>query len=51
MLKFTINEDNGTKAIERIQKLCEDLGIFNPLVSRAIYEIQGPQESQNPNSN
>ena len=34
MLKFIIKEKNKKSAEEKIRKLCDDLRIFNPMVSQ-----------------
>lgn len=41
MLKFKINEKNKALAEKKIQKLCDDLRIYNPMVSKitiAVFE-------------
>jgi len=39
MLKFKINEKNKTIAKKEIQKICDDLRIYNPMVSKISIEI------------
>ena len=34
MLKFTIKEKNKKSAEEKVRKLCDELRIFNPMVSQ-----------------
>ena len=39
MLKFKINEKNKTLAEKKIKKLCDDLRIYNPMVSKITIEV------------
>lgn len=39
MLKFTINEKTKEKALKKIRQLCDDLRIYNPMVSKITLEI------------
>ena len=39
MLKFKINERNKAIAEKKIQKLCDDLRIYNPMVSKITIEV------------
>jgi len=39
MLKFKINEKNKALAEKKIQKLCDDLRIYNPMVSKITIEV------------
>ena len=39
MLKFKINERNKALAEKKIQKLCDDLRIYNPMVSKITIEV------------
>jgi phosphoribosylformylglycinamidine synthase len=39
MLKFTINEKTKSLAEQKIQKLCDDLRIYNPMVSKITVEV------------
>jgi phosphoribosylformylglycinamidine synthase len=39
MLKFTINEKTKSLAEQKIQKLCDDLRIYNPMVSKITIEV------------
>lgn len=39
MLKFKINEKNRALAEKKIQKLCDDLRIYNPMVSKITIEV------------
>ncbi len=40
MLKFVIQETDRAAAEQTIRRLCDDLRIFNPLVSRATYDVR-----------
>jgi phosphoribosylformylglycinamidine synthase subunit PurS len=39
ILKIKINEKSKTLAEKKIQKLCDDLRIYNPMVSKITIEI------------
>jgi phosphoribosylformylglycinamidine synthase subunit PurS len=39
MLKFKINEKNEVIAEKKIQKLCDDLRIYNPMVSKITIDV------------
>jgi phosphoribosylformylglycinamidine synthase PurS subunit len=39
MLKFKINEKNKALAEKKIKKLCDDLRIYNPMVSKITTEV------------
>ena len=39
MLKFKINEKSKALAVKTIQKLCDDLRIYNPMVSKITIEV------------
>ena len=39
ILKFQVDEKNKKLAEERINKLCDELRIFNPLVSQVTFEV------------
>ncbi len=39
MLKFTITEKNKKFAQNKIQKLCDELRIYNPMVSKIIIKV------------
>ncbi len=39
MLKFTITEKNKKLAQNKIQKICDDLRIYNPMVSKIIIKV------------
>ena len=39
VLKFQIDEKNKKSAEEKIHKLCDELRIFNPLVSQVTFEV------------
>lgn len=39
MLKFTINEKTKSLAEQKIRKLCDELRIYNPLVSKITVEV------------
>lgn len=38
MLKFTIKEKDKKTASKRIQEICDDLRIYNPMVSKVTIE-------------
>ena len=40
MLKFFINDKNAKSAEKQILKICDDLRIYNPLVSKVIVQIK-----------
>lgn len=39
ILKFQVDEKNKKLAEEKIRKLCDELRIFNPLVSKVTFEV------------
>ena len=39
ILKFQIDEKNKKSAEEKIRKLCDELRIFNPLVSKVSFKV------------
>lgn len=39
MLKFTITEKNKKLAQNKIQKICDDLRIYNPMVSKITIKV------------
>lgn len=39
MLKFTIDEKTKSLAEKKIHKLCDDLRIYNPMVSKITLEV------------
>lgn len=39
MLKFIIKEKNKTNAQKAIQKICDDLRIYNPMVSKVTIDV------------
>ncbi|MFB5631304.1 MAG: phosphoribosylformylglycinamidine synthase subunit PurS [Nitrosopumilaceae archaeon] len=39
MLKFTIDEKTKDKAEKKIRKLCDELRIYNPMVSKITLEV------------
>ena len=39
MLKFTITEKNKKLAENKIQKLCDELRIYNPMVSKVTIDV------------
>lgn len=39
MLKFTITEKNKKLAQNKIQKLCDELRIYNPIVSKITIKV------------
>lgn len=40
MLKFTINAADPNDAIAKVQKICDELRIYNPVASRITLEAQ-----------
>ena len=40
MLKFTVEASKGKKAEKIVENICEELRIFNPLVSNAVIEAK-----------
>ena len=40
MLRFTVNEPDRDAAVARIKSLCEELRIYNPVVSRVRFEAE-----------
>ncbi len=39
MLKFTINEKDKKSAQKKIQEICDELRIYNPMVSTATIDV------------
>ena len=39
MLKFTINEKTKELAEKKVRKLCDDLRIYNPMVSKITLQV------------
>lgn len=39
MIKFTIDEKTGKTAEKKIRKLCDDLRIYNPMVSKITLKV------------
>lgn len=39
MLKFTIDEKNKTSAQTKIQDICDELRIYNPMVSKVTIDV------------
>jgi phosphoribosylformylglycinamidine synthase len=39
MLKFTIKEKDKKSAEEKVRKLCDELRIYNPMVSRITVDV------------
>ena len=39
MLKFTIHEKNKSLAEKNIRKICDELRIYNPMVSKITVEV------------
>ena len=39
ILKFTINEKNKESAEKKVRKLCDDLRIYNPMVSKITLQV------------
>ena len=40
MLKFTVEASEGKKAEKIVENICQELRIFNPLVSNAVIEAK-----------
>jgi len=41
MLKFTIEEKDKKTAEKKIQEICDDLRIYNPMVSKVTIDVFG----------
>ena len=39
MLKFSINEKNKQLAKDKVMKICDELRIYNPLVSKITVNV------------
>jgi len=39
MLKFTIKENDKKTAQSKVQKICDDLRIYNPMVSKVTIDV------------
>ncbi|QMU54875.1 MAG: phosphoribosylformylglycinamidine synthase subunit PurS [Nitrosopumilus sp.] len=39
MLKFTVNEKDKNAAQSKVQDICDDLRIYNPMVSKIIIQV------------
>ncbi|MDH5430367.1 MAG: phosphoribosylformylglycinamidine synthase subunit PurS [Nitrosopumilus sp.] len=39
MLKFTIKEKDKKTAQSKVQEICDDLRIYNPMVSKVIIDV------------
>ena len=39
MLKFTINEKDKKTAQSKVQDICDDLRIYNPMVSKVVIQV------------
>ena len=39
MLKFTIEENDKETAQSKVQEICDDLRIYNPMVSKVIIDV------------
>ena len=39
MLKFTINETDKKTAQSTVQEICDDLRIYNPMVSKVVIQV------------
>jgi len=39
MLKFTIEEKNKETAQSKVQEICDDLRIYNPMVSKVTIDV------------
>lgn len=39
MLKFTIDEENKETAQSKVQEICDDLRIYNPMVSKVTIDV------------
>ena len=40
MLKFTIKEKDKKTAEKKVQEICDELRIYNPMVSKVTLEVQ-----------
>ncbi len=41
MLKFTVDGDGEGDAVEKVRGICDELRIYNPLVSRVTVTVPG----------
>lgn len=39
MLKFTVNEASQTDAASKVRSICDDLRLYNPMVSRITVDV------------
>jgi len=39
MLKFTINEKDKKTAQSKVQEICDELRIYNPMVSKVVIQV------------
>lgn len=39
MLKFTINEESRTAAASKVRSICDDLRLYNPMVSKITVDV------------
>ncbi len=39
MLKFTMNEENQTTAASKVRSICDDLRLYNPMVSKITVDV------------
>jgi len=39
MLRFVIEEKDGAGAAETVRRMCDELRIYNPLVSRVTFDV------------
>ncbi len=39
MLKFTIDEKDKKTAQSKVQEICDDLRIYNPMVSKVVIQV------------
>jgi len=39
MLKFTIREKDKKTATKKVQQICDELRIYNPLVSKVTFDV------------
>ena len=42
MLKFTINEESKAAAASKIRLICDDLRVYNPMVSKITVDVFDP---------
>lgn len=48
VLRFTVEAGDGDGAEAEVRRLCDELRVYNPLVSRATYRVTGPGGGPDP---